>query len=159
MYMVELDRFLSFGTQFSQLHIVTDNSINITDLSADKKYYWRVRPLNEYYWCANTQQRTFSTALASGVETLDAVAKWSLSPNPTTAGQATALQVSVNNTTDVALRVFDIAGREVFARANVRLVEGENTLELPVADWQQGVYMVTLSNAAGIETKRLVITQ
>jgi Secretion system C-terminal sorting domain len=159
MYMLELDRFLSFSTQFSQLHIVTGTSFNVTDLSADRKYYWRVRPLNEHYWCANTQQRTFTTAMLSGVETIDAVAQWTLSPNPTVAGQNTALQVTVAQSTEVLLRVFDIAGREVYSRASVRLVEGENTLELPVADWNQGVYMVSMSNGAGVETKRLVIAE
>ena len=86
-YFVEVDRTPSFS--FDPIVVITVNlNATIGGLTADTRYFWRVRGFNEYSTCADpSDSRRFRTSEPTATVNPELQTKISFSPNPITSGQ------------------------------------------------------------------------
>ncbi len=75
-------------------------------------------------------------------------------PNPTTG--VARVELALGEAADVALRVFDVTGREV-ARVFEGPVSGNRTVTLDTRGWAQGLYIVRAESAVGVATRRITV--
>jgi len=84
-----------------------------------------------------------------GVDDFATVSTISLYPNPTT----TTLNIDIKNTVSSGtIEVHDILGKRVLSQA----ISSNDTLEINVSDWNSGLYLIKISSANSIETKRFI---
>ncbi len=156
-YYLEIDRTTTYASNLGQKHLVSGTSLTVTGLTANKKYFWRVRPFNEYYMCASPRQRSFTTGMVNTVEEIPALNNWYLSPNPVSGAELVVLQMELTTSLSVQLRVLDAMGREVYRDAALEVPAGSTQLQLPLSGLGNGLYFVQLESAGRVETKRLSV--
>ena len=157
-YYVEVDRVSTYSSALGQSHVVSNaTSLTVTGLTANKKYYWRVRPFNEYYVCATPKQRTFNTGVTSGVDQIESVNDWSLVPNPVAGEQQVQLNINTSTTLEVNINMLDATGRMVYNQNSVQLNAGNSNIQLSTAGLSTGIYFVQLQSGDRIETRRLSV--
>ena len=156
-YYLEIDRTTTYASNLGQKHIVSGTNLTVTGLTANKKYFWRVRPFNEYYMCASPRQRSFTTGLVNSVDEIPALTNWNLSPNPVSGADLVMLQLDLVETLSVQLRVMDAMGRVVYSDASLEIPAGSNQVQLPLLGLTNGLYFVQLEHKGRVETKRLSV--
>ncbi len=156
-YLIEVDRVNSYASNFYQFFVSTSTSQMLTTLEANKTYYWRVRPFNEYATCASSQQRKFKTPLISGVDDITGLSAWQVSPNPLTNSDVARLAVAAKSDFDANVAVFDAVGARILALNNIHFNAGDTTIDLPVGNLHNGVYYVRLESETGSAVRRLAI--
>lgn len=90
---------------------------------------------------------------AGGVE----LAIGALSPQPARSGQAIAIELALLDDDEVALGLYDLAGRRVAQRPSVRLVAGRQRVEWPLPDLAPGVYRLTGEAGSRARASRTLI--
>ena len=158
-YYVELDRTTSFISPLGQNHVVSGTSLLVTGLTPNKKYFWRVRPFNEYYVCASFKQDAFFTGTEDIVPTVDTqnLKEWQLAPNPASADQPVSVVFNTTTALQANISVFDAAGRQVYTQNGITVNAGQSMITLPSGRLSEGVYFVNVETDGQVETKRLVI--
>ncbi len=156
-YLLEMDIVTTYASAYSQTYIVNTNSKLVTSLLANRNYYWRVRPFNEYVTCATARQRSFKTPLTSGTRNIEGLTALQLAPNPVRDGASVNLYVQAENSFEANIRVIDIAGRQVYEQLGVSFPEGENRFELPLNNLDNGLYMVVLQSREGQAVRKLSV--
>jgi len=158
-YLFELDITNAYATPNTQTFILTGTSKVLTNLQANKKYFWRVRPFNTYVTCAPARQFSFFTPALSITATTDIVglSGWQVAPNPLRSGTTFRLAVNANQGFEAAVQILDATGRQVYNQANLQFQAGENLTELPVDGLGNGLYLVVLTNSQGRDVRRLVV--
>lgn len=147
-YLVEVDVIFAYNSPSAQSHIVSSTSKLITGLAPNRTYFWRVRPFNEYATCTTPRQQSFKTPATSAIRDIEGLNALQVAPNPVNSGTAMLL-VNAERNFEANLQVFDVAGRQVFARNGLFISNGDNTLEIPVSDLKNGLYFVLLQNEEG----------
>lgn len=155
-YLVEIDITSVFGTTQGQSFVVTGTTHTITSLANNKKYYWRVRPFNEYATCAAPRVGIFNTATSS-TENIEGLTAMQVSPNPVSGSDFARLTVSTETGFDASLRVFNAEGRQVSAQEGLVFPQGNTTVELPLTGLPNGIYFVALQNGQGQAMRRLAV--
>ncbi len=84
-----------------------------------------------------------------GVNDIDSVSSISLSPNPSNAILNIQLE---GNPSQLKIEVFDILGKQIFTRS----IENSNITQIEVSNWNNGVYLIKISNDGKVETKRFI---
>lgn len=155
-YLLEIDIVSSFVTPNMQAFIVNSNSKLVTTLLANRTYYWRVRPFNEYVTCASSRQASFKTPAISAVNDIAGLNAWSVAPNPVRNGAAN-LVVQAENGFDANLQVLDATGRQMYAQNGLNFPTGESRVELPVSSLQNGLYFVVLQSQGGQSVRKISV--
>jgi hypothetical protein len=156
-YLLEIDILNSYGTSNYQAFILTDSSKMLTNLDDDRKYFWRVRPFNEYVTCAQARQGTFRTSFTSGVKEIEALSAWQIAPNPASSEAPVRLFVSADNNFEASINIFDATGSQVRSLGSQTFAAGETTLELPAEGLPNGLYFVSIENAEGRSVRKMSI--
>jgi len=78
-----------------------------------------------------------------------------LFPNP--ASGEVHLRFMLNSNSSVEVEVYDVAGRKIHAERHSSLVPAEHDIALPVAGWQQGLYLVRVRTDTQTMIRQLVI--
>jgi hypothetical protein len=78
-------------------------------------------------------------------------------PNPTNGN--TLISYSINKSSNVALHIFDVTGKQVMAYNKGQLSAGEYQIELNTSTLAPGVYFYTLTVDGQQATRRLVVTE
>ncbi len=136
--------------------VVTDTNFVTPLLSTNKKYFWRVRPFNNWSACA-----PFS---ANGVfNTTDVVAAtepdsdgWRCYPSLLSPGQVLTLELPETWLHHpVQYLVYDAAGRLMWQNTNT---PGDlvSILRPPSENWPVGVYRLVLKGEKGLKTQALI---
>lgn len=156
-YLLEFDIVPTYGTPYHQAFIETGTSKLVTTLLANRTYYWRVRPFNEYVTCAAAKQRTLKTPATSSVRDIADLSAWQLAPNPVRKGDVLKIYFNAANSFDANVQIVNATGQLVFSQANAHFAFGENTYELPVNNLENGLYFVVLQTEAGQEVRKLSV--
>ena len=77
---------------------------------------------------------------------------------PSPVHDAATAMVDVSGQSDVTVRISDDLGRTVSILYDGPLNSGSNTIRWQASSFQSGVYLLTISCAAGTRTKRVLIT-
>jgi len=155
-YWVDVDITSLFGSIQLQSFLVTGTTQTITNLLNNKKYYWRVRPFNEYVTCAAARTGIFNTTTTS-TENIEGLTAMQVSPNPVSDSESARLTVSTETGFEASLRVFNAEGRPVSAQEGLVFPQGNTTLELPLTGLSNGIYFVALQNGQGQAMRKLVV--
>lgn len=158
-YLLEIDAFPNFSATTARYVVFGTNKI-ITNLAANKTYYWRVRPFAEYHTCAsftsNGQFKTGTSTVTSSGET-KLVENWSVDPNPVSAGQDISVSINCNERFDGVITVLNAVSQVVYRTENLELTQGEHDFRVPSSFLARGVYMVALETSDVVLTKRVVV--
>lgn len=104
---------------------------------------------------AVTTQTCLDVAVKEAKSEIGSVA---LYPNP--AKENVAIRVNTQNAGTISANVYDITGKLVLSPVqNQMLLNGENNFSFNTSELQNGVYFVTLSNANGKETVKLIVNK
>lgn len=129
-------------------------------LVANQSYYWRVRPLSSFSTCAqfSTEFKFFAVATPSSIATmpLHNQLSFTLTNNPITTSTASIKLVAAKDM-DITINVLDFNGRNVTTSAVQAIGTGENTLNLPVQDLANGIYIVTVATKMGTLHQKMLI--
>jgi Pregnancy-associated plasma protein-A len=156
-YFVEVDITQLFSSVLLQTFITTDPTLTVRTLTANRSYFWRVRPFNEYTICGGARLRTFRTSQTSGVPDIVGLDQWQLAPNPILSGQAPRLMVQTSTRVDAHLRIFDAAGRVFWQQSKVTFPVGDTVYDIPAGRLPAGLYFIVLESANGRAVKRLSV--
>jgi len=77
-------------------------------------------------------------------------------PNPTIAGASTQLKFSSTESLSAELYISDLNGRRIFAMKE-KLQVGENTLNLALHNYNEGLYILSLHTETGTLTRKILI--
>jgi hypothetical protein len=160
-YLVEIDITSGFATASYQAFIVNGTSKTLTNLLSNKLYYWRVKPFNEYYTCADAKASSFRTAISgvSGTNNIKVVQDWHIQPNPTQSNNNVQLFVNAERAFEANVIVTDASGKQIFADLSRSFVAGENSYILNTNSLSNGIYFVSLISGEARMTQRLVIIE
>ncbi|MCB0573217.1 MAG: T9SS type A sorting domain-containing protein, partial [Saprospiraceae bacterium] len=158
-YLLEIDLNGFYNSPLRQAFIMTDTAKLFNNLSPNKKYFWRVRPFNEYVTCPESREKTFRTSLTSSTHDISELEGWQLAPNPTRGTESVQLFISASESFEAVVQVLDLTGRIVRTMDSQTVNAGENVLELPLYGLSEGLYMVMLQSSRGVASRKLTITR
>lgn len=136
--------------------IVTDPSVILPNLQPNRKYYWRVRPFNNWYSCVPfSGNGTFKTTnLVSTKEPSED--GWRCYPSVLASGQWLTVELPVTWVQHpVQYSVFDAAGHLVWQNSTTPSLE-KLVLTLPSEKWPAGVYRLVATGETGVKTHTIV---
>ncbi|MEM9527637.1 MAG: zinc-dependent metalloprotease, partial [Bacteroidota bacterium] len=163
-YLVQLNVNRNFGGSVFRSFFTKDTTAIIDEgLVANRRYYWRVRPINAYLTSSEFGEeiwdfRTGRNAVSSIDPTLDAAI--TLAPNPVYGGQdlrITGRDLGIGG--KLTYELIDPAGRILLSRENISVAaatgfsERIETTELPA-----GVYFLRLRLDDKLVTRRVMVT-
>ncbi|GJM32786.1 MAG: hypothetical protein DHS20C18_17870 [Saprospiraceae bacterium] len=158
-YLLEISRIASFAIDPVEV-IVYGNSKIITNLQADKTYFWRVTPMNEAYTCAGSSTignfKTGSTTVSN--QELSSVNQWSVAPNPVKANSSLTINVDASVSFTATINLRDVTGRQVRNIGDQSFNLGQQNREISLSGLSAGVYFISLDSEEGRTTKRIVVT-
>jgi hypothetical protein len=158
-YHVEVFFYPNMNTRLFGKMVYQDTTVTLPRIINNRAVYWRVRAYSEGDFCQSVegeQKGVFQTRNLVATNELEQTVTADIMPNPA-AGQAQlVLQSDVK--TDALLRIVNTTGQTIVEK-NVRIFEGENTVELPLNACTAGLYFVSLQNEKGTLTKRLIINE
>lgn len=160
-YLLEISRTPSMNVEPVRV-IVEGTSYLVTDLDADRKYYWRVRPFNAHRTCASpTSVRNFETG-TDVTATIDAPAfvdAFTVAPNPVAANASLNLNITSTEQFEGRVDLVDIAGRVVKSMDKISFNAGENNMQMTTNDLASGLYFLQLQTQKGQITKKIVVSK
>ena len=157
-YYLEIDRTATFSISPIRL-IVYGNSKVITELDADRNYYWRVRPFNAMSGCAPTSDLTsFRTGIGeTSTETLDFVEAFTVSPNPVFGQSELQIRLSSEEAFNGQIEVLDITGRPTGVQRQYEFATGDQQLNLNIDRLTSGIYLLQITTNEGRLTQKVVV--
>ncbi len=139
-------------------YVVEGTSFTCTELSSNKKYFWRVRPYNSQFTCQDHSDGvSFKTGLLSSIQVIEGLQGYSLYPNPLS--QHEKIQISLTSDRSLHLdgKLFSSSG-QVVRNFQWELSSGRQTMSLAADGLHPGLYLIRLaSEQAAIEMKVVVV--
>lgn len=96
-------------------------------------------------WVDNVNPNSISNRVISGIK---------MYPNP--ASESVNIAFTSEEADDAAITVRNLMGQTVYTQA-YGVSEGNNLVNIPVKDFANGIYMVTVQTSKGISTQKLVV--
>ncbi|MCP9235577.1 T9SS type A sorting domain-containing protein [Lewinella sp. JB7] len=160
-YLVQLNISSNFNGSVFTSFFTSDTSAVIRNiLTPNRRYYWRVRPLNRYDLSGSfseiSQFRNGATTTATIDPAFDAAI--SLAPNPVGGGQELRLSGSGLTNGRLEYTLFSSDGRQLLRRDGVQLTNGSFQQTISTASLSPGVYFLRMTLDGRLSTRRLVIT-
>lgn len=156
-YILQVSPFPTFG--FREEFIVTAPQFMVTDLVAERDYYWRVTAYNAYRFCAPMSEAgTFTTSAVSSSHSPGELESVRLYPQPALQGvhMAVTVYITAAAATSGQLQLLNTVGKLVHQR-HVALSPGQQALQLPVAGLPAGLYVMRFRNKEGFIAKKILI--
>lgn len=154
-YLLEIDVLNSYSTGNYQSFVLTTTSQLLTNLQENRKYYWRVRPFNEYATCAAARAGSFVTSKISDTHEIKVLSAWQIAPNPVSNTARIFFSAAANF--EATVSIHDATGRRVRTLPNTVFPQGESTLDLPVESLANGLYFVAIENVEGRAVRKMTI--
>jgi hypothetical protein len=140
------------------IEIITSDTTAVTGkLIAGKKYYWKVRPFNNFYVCTNySAPQSFVTAPSSAVSEPNATG-FRCYPNILAPGAVLTLEQNTPSAaSEVTILVLNAAG-QLCLNQRMNWSNQKIQLEMPTGNWQQGLYQVLVISAHHIDSQRFML--
>lgn len=158
-YIVQVNPISTFSVVFNQ--IITDSPTAVVDgLYPNKKYFWRIRPYNEYSTCAAfSTTRIFYTSAITGIEDPASLSPtFTVFPNPLEQGRELHVEIENLQTSLLQVNVLDATGRQVL-QIQKEHTEGEQTLNIPTSNLTAGVYWLRITHNQGEWQRKIVVVR
>jgi hypothetical protein len=137
--------------------VVEGNALVVTDLVANRDYYWRITPYNAYSYCAPISEvGTFSTTDVSSVAAINQLTSLRVFPQPVGGGNALTVDFTVNAQINGRIRLFNSLGQPLQETA-LNYGAGRHTLKFPTAQLAAGLYFLSFQTAEGQAVQQIVV--
>ncbi|NJL76977.1 MAG: hypothetical protein HC892_20125 [Saprospiraceae bacterium] len=156
-YLIEIDRLSSFD--FAPIRKLVDTNILIVkELQSNRKYFWRVRPYNEYQTCtAFSEPNTFTTGNVADTSQLPLIESIQIYPSPASAQGQINLELSTRRTFHAELFVYDSKG-DLVLEDGLELSPGIQNYTWLSSGYASGLYVVLVVTEEGTQVLKLLIT-
>ncbi|MDX2136303.1 MAG: hypothetical protein SFV52_16080 [Saprospiraceae bacterium] len=158
-YSVKVALTPTFGIVLMNANVTgTSAQVNVT-VPANKILYWSVEPYSNWSFCGSStapQVGVFLTKNLSATNELERHAFAQLMPNPASGGSNPQLVVNSDENLDAFLVLHDAAGRTCYQQ-QLRIFNGENRIDIPTNQLENGLYTVSLQNELGRMVMRLSV--
>ena len=160
-YLVQLNISTNFnGTVFTSF-LTSDTSLVVNDvLTANRLYYWRVRPVNRYDVRGSFSEvrrfRNGSFTTATADARLDT--ELLVAPNPVGSNREVTVTAGGIDGPSWSYRLFDPRGRLVREAADLPTVGGTLSTSIRTDDLAAGMYFLRIDVGGRFATRRLVVT-
>jgi len=156
-YLVQVSRFSFFGTIELEEFVVNTNKFNIGVLPVDRKFYWRIKPMNSFDLCTDyTFMGKFETFDVTAVEQVADNNYVDIYPT-ILSSQSTQVNLEFDFT-DIAptqISVFSMSGQELH---QVKLDNPASlTHRIDFAGYSSGIYLLRVATAEGALVKRITL--
>lgn len=159
-YRLQVSTSLSFSSFVLDDSTIVTTSRQVGPLLNNTTYYWRARAKNYKGTSGWSPVRSFTTIIATSVETLSGKLPkdFSLGQNfPNPFNPSTYISFSLPSKSFVSLKVFDLIGREVATIVLEEMSAGNHSRQWNGNGVPSGVYFYRLQAGAFVETKKLVL--
>jgi len=141
----------------------TDTTLTVHNLSPNLHYRWKVIPLNQYNNCINFDSSnqviyTFETGVATSTDPMIESGSVRVYPNPSQTGKNILIQFSAVQGGVGSLDIYSTDGR-LKKSVSIGIVPGDQELEIPVSNFDCGIYLVNLKVDGQTINRKLVLTQ
>ncbi len=134
----------------------SETSITVRDLDPQRTYFWRVRPYNSLYSCAQyTEAGVFKTGIVTAVNEINTLTELQLLPNP--ARDYLQLQFRLLEPKPLSWRLLSATGSTVDEHPARLFSSGAQQLRLELPDLPPGLYLLQLQSANGVITRKVFI--
>ncbi len=158
-YLLIVSRNAGFSL-FPQRFIVQESFFTLDELTPDVNYFWRVWPFNETQTGAGwATTQNFHTGLSSGVETISAVDRLDVFPNPASASGEITVILESSSAFDAVITLYDMTGEVAWYDATQRIEAGKETMiPIHLERAMPGLYFVEIqSSEGGVISKKISI--
>ncbi|WP_157975835.1 zinc-dependent metalloprotease [Lewinella sp. IMCC34191] len=160
-YLVQVNSTGTFGNEVTYSFFTSDTTATVRDILApQKRYYWRVRPVNRYDVSGDfsATYQFFNGAVIS-TATMDPAldAAIAINPNPVAPGQSFLVTGNRLGHGTADWQLYDAAGRIAKEQRGIQ-VTGDLSATVPTNDLTPGIYFFRLSLEGRMVTRRLVVT-
>ena len=155
-YVVEVSKFKTMGIISYRITSYT-NQADIFGLDDDQTYYWRVRPMNEYYPNYNnkTQIESFNTGELSSTE--DYYAKnLKIYPNPIQQNNSFFVELESQQSEEIRFSIINLEGRVVSSTWHF-IKNGGNRITLNAPNLAKGLYVLAGTGEHHRFQKKIVV--
>ncbi|MEM6700114.1 MAG: zinc-dependent metalloprotease, partial [Bacteroidota bacterium] len=156
-YILQVSRLSSFV--FNEVDVVVEGTdFEVESLRADRKYYWRIRPYNNYSACTNFSE-TYDFQTSSSVTSTKAInTDLGLMIYPNLIQKGTSIQVHsyVSSIQPFTFSIYDLNGR-LLKQEKWQLHRGDNTL--PFDFQESGIYLLEIKSGEGIQIEKIVVQE
>ena len=143
-------------------YTTTENKLLITDFSPNERFiFWGVKAFNKFGGACqvNSFQHFFDVGSEEGsaVNDIDFVEAVNIFPNPVSGNANISVSFDADKSFDADMRIYDITGKEVFAKRSISFSAGKNTKMLPINGLASGIHILEIRTNEGSITERLII--
>jgi len=140
---------------------ITDTSITIGPLQANKRHHWRVKAINTFGLSVWSNLGRFKTVNPAIIEDLGNIPlEYSLQQNfPNPFNATTHIKFSIKELSDVILKIYDIKGRVIDTIVNSRLNRGKYEISYDANHLASGIYIYVLKTDKVIMIKKMVLVK
>ncbi len=151
-YIVEISRLSNFAAVEFEA-VVEGTSLNVSGLTVDKQYYWRIRPYNAYHFNCDyvADVHTFFTEdlINNSVRELEGVENISVFPNPIAKTvNSVNIRLTAKENKEINLNVFNLTGSQILGQEET-LFAGENNLSVNLNGLNSGLYFLVMEDDQG----------
>ncbi|MEM9549305.1 MAG: zinc-dependent metalloprotease [Bacteroidota bacterium] len=146
----------SQAQEFSEYY-VTESELILEELDPNSFYFWSVKPYNEGNAQSIEKESFFTTGngINTSVKESELIQNVIVYPNPGYRGQDINVSISLEESNDVTISLFDVTGR-ILSTAAQRFNKGENTYNINAVN-ESGIYFIKLDTKDGSIHKKIVI--
>ncbi|MFN0214086.1 MAG: hypothetical protein ACKVT2_07505 [Saprospiraceae bacterium] len=155
-YLVQASRFASYS--FKQVDIITtDTFLTAGQLTPNLKYYWRIRPFNDWHTCTSfNQSATFYTAPLSASSEPDEEG-WRYYPSLLSRGTPFTIEIpDAWNGESTGFTVYDATGRLIWT-SNLDLHAPRIKVEMPTSQWPTGMYRFIITSGQRVKSGAIMV--
>lgn len=160
-YLVEIDRISSFSLQPIRL-MVKGTEVEVENLDIGRRYFWRVRPWNEYRTCTDltSEVQSFTvTDATTAVNDLAFLEEWTIAPNPVRRNSELYVRFRTARSFVGEVQLFNVTGQLVRQVGRTAFAPGANQVRVSTADLSSGIYLLSLVAEGGRLTQRVVVME
>ena len=158
-YHVQVSTDSTFTTVLVNDSTLAGTTRQLSGLSANTKYFWRVRSKNVSLTSWWSGFWSFKTGNAAGVEQLTGLpAQFELSQNyPNPFNPTSTIKFGIAQESNVKLGVYNMLGQLVQVLANQRFTPGYYTATIQGADLPSGIYLYRIEAGSFVDVKKIVL--
>jgi len=161
-YLFQLSTTAAFN-QSSLVHVgLTENPwLTYTEgLDQFTDYYWRVKPVNEGYFCApfSASRKFTTTDQAINVHDIEGVTGIKLYPNPTQGKGEVLLALNAERNMNATVRIYTVDGK-LMKSQEMEIESANNNYQIDVNGLSAGLYLLSLETELGTIQEKLIVSK
>jgi len=159
-YLVEINRLPNFSPSFVVERTTANiGSLNVSGLSPETTYYWRVRPFNDANTCiAYSPGASFRTDEAVSVHQIEDAESFNLYPNPSNGAEEILLEINTSEVIEAEIKLYNIQGQLIEGYRH-QFTGGTDAAKINTTMLSQGAYIVVIQTETGTTHERFLITR